>query len=211
MDAPIGSLTTQGGTKCPVCDRTTSPGAALPDYQLYRCDHCGCWSSDAFVRGAVTSFEAADYFENSDIDRPKWGALFERLGRTGRTIGSLLDIGCGTGAYLAYVASVRPDVRCEGIEIDPGRATEARQRNPGARIHIGDAQESLEATAAPFDLITLWDVFEHVPAPVELLGEVPLLLFILSLLAGEWRLRRLSWLVLRWLRLVLCWLWLVDG
>lgn len=169
-------LTTQGGEICPVCDRAATPGATLPDYRLFRCPHCGCWSSDALVRGAVTSFEAEDYFENADVDRPKWGALFDRMKEEGKAIGSVLDVGCGTGAFLSFVAAEHPGTRCEGIEIDLDRAAQARSANPGTAIHSGDASEVLAGVTGPFDLITLWDVFEHVPAPVELLGQLGQLL-----------------------------------
>ena len=172
MKEGIDLLTTQGGKGCPVCDRTARLGAEFPDYQLFRCGHCGCWSSDAEARGALTSFETVNYFENADLDRPKWEALFRRLESRGRKIQSVLDVGCGNGAFLAFVTAGRPDIYCEGIELDPGRARQARERNPEARIHLGEASELLPISSGPFDLITLWDVFEHVTAPARLLRQL---------------------------------------
>jgi 2-polyprenyl-3-methyl-5-hydroxy-6-metoxy-1,4-benzoquinol methylase len=172
MESMTESLTTLGGERCPVCDDSTTLRADLLDYRLFRCDRCGCWSSDALVRGAETSFEASDYFDNADLDRQKWGALFRRMEREGKPIGSVLDVGCGTGAFLAYVGIERPDCRREGIEIDPERALQSLTRNPDAKIHAGDASEALDAASGPFDLITLWDVFEHVPAPSALLSRL---------------------------------------
>ena len=154
---------------CPVCENPATPGAELSDYRLFRCGHCGCWSSDALIRGAQTSFETSDYFGNAELDREKWQALFQRMEAEGKTIHSILDVGCGTGAFLAFAGGERPDCHREGIEIEPGRAQQSRERNPGVRIHEGDASETLAAASGPFDLITLWDVFEHVPAPAELL------------------------------------------
>ncbi len=160
---------TRGGDLCPVCESRVRVGARLPDYQLFHCPACGCWSSDAQHRQASLSFENPDYFANADLDRPKWEALLERLEAGGRRVESLLDVGCGTGAFLAWVSRTRPGMRCEGIEIDPARAAEARARNPNARIHGGDADTALASTGRPFDLITLWDVFEHVASPTALL------------------------------------------
>jgi SAM-dependent methyltransferase len=165
-------LTTEGGRKCPVCLDSAVPTVELSDYRLFGCDHCGCWSSDALIRRAKTSFETSDYFSNVELDREKWQALLQRMETEGKGFDSVLDVGCGTGAFLAYVGRERPDCRREGIEIDPDRAQQSRERNPDAVIHGGDASEALAAASGPFDLITLWDVFEHVQAPSDLLAQL---------------------------------------
>jgi SAM-dependent methyltransferase len=160
-------LATEGGTACPVCTATAAPEIEIPGYRLFRCPRCGCWSSDARLRGAQTSFEPRHYFGNDDADRPRWGALLARLGAHP---GSILDVGCGTGAFLAWLAERLPASRRAGIELDPERAARARERDPAAAVHAGDALEVAAGLAGPFDLVTLWDVFEHVPAPVALLA-----------------------------------------
>jgi len=157
-------------SSCPVCAEPATPGVELPDYRLFRCRGCGCWSSDALVRGASTSFEPGQYFGNVDADRVKWEELFARLEQQGRRIRSALDVGCGTGGFLAFLAERLPDTRREGIELDAQRAAQARERDPAAHIHAGDALEMLDGLEETFDLVTLWDVFEHIPAPVRLLG-----------------------------------------
>ncbi len=124
------------------------------------------------VRHAQPSFETSEYFGNAELDREKWQALLERMEEEGKEFRSVLDVGCGTGAFLAYVGREHPDCHREGIEIDPGRAQQSREQNPGVQIHGCDASEALAAASGPFDLITLWDVFEHVPAPVELLEQL---------------------------------------
>jgi SAM-dependent methyltransferase len=122
------------------------------------------------VRGASTSFEPGRYFGNVDADRAKWKSLFARLERQeGRGL-SALDVGCGTGGFLAFLAEHLPDAHREGIELDAQRAAQARKRDPAARIHAGDALEVLDGLEGAFDLVTLWDVFEHVQAPVRLLS-----------------------------------------
>jgi len=169
MESKSENLTTLGGEKCPVCGAIAEFTVDLSDYRLFRCSQCECWSSDALLRGAQTSFEASDYFGNAELDRGKWVALLQRMDEEGRALQSVLDVGCGTGAFLSFIGRERPDCRREGIEIDSERAQQSRDRNPGVQIHGGDASEALTAASGPFDLITLWDVFEHVPAPTELL------------------------------------------
>ena len=162
-------LVTQGGDACPVCAARARPSIDAGAFSLYRCPECGAWSSDALARGAATSFEPRCYFENAAQERESWERLLGRLTRRGAAPRSVLDVGCGRGDFLAWLAARDPELRREGIELDPQRAAAARARDPGARIHTGDALASLSGVDAPFDLITLWDVFEHVPAPAALL------------------------------------------
>ena len=162
-------LSTEGGSVCPVCGGTARPRIDVGDFELLCCADCGSWSSDAQVRGASTSFVPEAYFENAELDRDKWEALLGRLPGRGRDVGSLLDVGCGNGAFLEYAANRLRGLRSEGIELDEERAGQARGANPDARIHQGDALEIAESIEGNFDLITLWDVFEHVTAPTRLL------------------------------------------
>ena len=77
--------------------------------------------------------------------------------------GRLLDVGCATGNFL-HVAQTR-GWEVAGIEINPRAAEFANQRY-GVQVFT----EPLEHTAAllpdnSFDVITLWDVLEHLPSP----------------------------------------------
>ena len=161
-------LVTRGGDACPVCRARTTRAIDVGSFALHRCPDCGAWSSDALARGAATSFEPERYFENAGLERASWEKLFARLARAGLHPRSALDVGCGTGEFLAFLAA-QGAVRREGIELDAARAERARRRDPPARVHAGDAQAMLEQVEGPFDLITLWDVFEHVPDPTSLL------------------------------------------
>ena len=172
-----GDLTTRGGRTCPVCGHGgLQPSIDLGSHSLFACPGCGCWSSDAAHRGAATSFQPEAYFRHDDADRPRWRHLLELLASSGALPERALDVGCGTGAFLEFLAEARPGCELAGIELDPARAERARSRLPGARILTADAQEGLGSLSGPFDLITLWDVFEHLPAPAEVLRELARLL-----------------------------------
>jgi SAM-dependent methyltransferase len=82
--------------------------------------------------------------------------------------GRLLDVGCALGFLLE--AAEQAGFEGFGLELNPGAAAAAKQRF-GARI----AQGELAPSAFPgveFDVITLIDVLEHAPAPIELLARV---------------------------------------
>ena len=169
-------VTTEGGTRCPVCGAVAKPALDLDVYVLWSCPQCGCWSSDALNRGAETSFEPSDYFENAAADRDKWLELPRRMGESAARVESILDLGCGNGAWLEFAAQQFPSARLAGVELDEERAAQASTRNPEAVIHTGDALASLEAIDTRFDLITMWDVFEHLTEPTRLLKAVRRLL-----------------------------------
>lgn len=81
--------------------------------------------------------------------------------------GQLLDVGCGSGDYLAAMRDRGWQVR--GIEPDPQATQVAR-----ARYDLEVTTGTLEGAALPsasMDAITVCHVIEHVPDPVALLRE----------------------------------------
>jgi ubiquinone/menaquinone biosynthesis C-methylase UbiE len=74
----------------------------------------------------------------------------------------ILDIGCGLGSFLARAANRHPNWAFFGTDIEPEAVSQTGRRLPDATIALGSAEQSL-FRADSFDLITAWDVFEHVP------------------------------------------------
>src|SRR5262245_46063303 len=107
-DGMRASLSTEGGVLCPVCEHRVEARIELRDYRLFACAGCGCWSSDALVRGATLSFDPARYFEHAGRDEAKWEELQSRRG--GRQVRRVLDVGCGNGAFLTWAARKMPGV-----------------------------------------------------------------------------------------------------
>jgi trans-aconitate 2-methyltransferase len=71
----------------------------------------------------------------------------------------ILDVGCGAGVLSAHLARYG---RVLGIDLSEPAIELARRRAPAVEFRAGSPAE-LPATRT-FDLITLWDVLEHVPA-----------------------------------------------
>jgi SAM-dependent methyltransferase len=77
--------------------------------------------------------------------------------------GSLLEIGCGAGRYLRAFQRYRPDLELHGCDISHIALAEAEAANPGRKIdyRLGDAL-NLPYPDNSFDIVVLFDVFEHV-------------------------------------------------
>jgi SAM-dependent methyltransferase len=85
-----------------------------------------------------------------------------RGGRGGR----LLDVGCSYGWFLE--AAERRGWDARGIE--PDQVTARRATQAGRKVELGRFPDDLE-DAAPFDVITFNDVFEHLRCPQAILRE----------------------------------------
>jgi SAM-dependent methyltransferase len=74
---------------------------------------------------------------------------------TGLKKGRILDIGCGTGAFLEVMQSA--GWQAQGLEPDPGARAIARKRG----VPVLPSGELFNLTES-FDAITMWHVLEHV-------------------------------------------------
>lgn len=82
-----------------------------------------------------------------------------------RKAGSVLDVGCGNGAFLMRAAEAGWDVH--GIEPDPAAAAQAAAS--GLPVYRGDVLSF--STTGVFDVITLSHVFEHLHDPQAVLSK----------------------------------------
>lgn len=82
--------------------------------------------------------------------------------------GKLLDVGCGLGYFVKKVSQF-PGWEVFGYEISPSAVDYARGNLGLKNVFAGRVEES-KFTEHSFDIITLWDVLEHIPEPDALLG-----------------------------------------
>lgn len=73
---------------------------------------------------------------------------------------TILDFGCGDGAFLSAATKVGWDPT--GVELQPQHA-----REPGMIV-----SERIEEATGPFDVVTLWHSLEHVRSPRELMQAI---------------------------------------
>jgi SAM-dependent methyltransferase len=85
-----------------------------------------------------------------------------------KSSGALLDLGCSSGAFLETLKGQQWELF--GIEMSEGAAKKAAARS-GARVFVGDILDAPFA-AGNFDVITCFDVLEHVYEPRKVMEKV---------------------------------------
>lgn len=70
---------------------------------------------------------------------------------------SVLDIGCSTGAYVAFCQALGK--RAVGIDIDIAKLAEARKEYQGH--FVSASAEALPFRENEFETVLMWDVLEH--------------------------------------------------
>ncbi len=144
------------------------------DVDILRCRSCGhifsSWNAPPDYDGyfGYQPIEGGDHFWWDEAHR----APYERFGRMfleGRG-GNLLDVGCGLGYFLRSAAS-RPGWTVYGCEISRAAAGFAAGRLGLERVFQGRMEDAGYPDGL-FDLVTLWDVLEHIRDPRTMLAEI---------------------------------------
>ncbi len=85
---------------------------------------------------------------------------------TGKSPKRLLDIGCGTGEFLAGMKSANWQV--QGLEPDAGARSQAIEKG----LQVTDTENLFALEKGSFEVITLWHVLEHVHLLHEYLDQI---------------------------------------
>lgn len=176
------SLVPQGvATACPLCGGVSVSGfLSAPDrfhlrreeYHLMRCKTCSIvWLTSPPKPEEMSLHYDQDYHriisaggEGSAENR--WRAQRELILKYKQS-GAILDIGCSSGGFLGTMRNSR--WKRYGIEIAAATAEKAKLTT-GAEVFVGDA---VDAPFAPesFDVVTCFDVLEHVYEPRKFLAK----------------------------------------
>ena len=146
-------------------------------YDLVRCGHCTliCVANPPTdeQRSKLYSFDAG--YHASLVDdaasvefHAREAALNLRVLRRFSSGGRLLDIGCSTGLFLR--AARRIGWAAQGLEYSPDSSHIAREQHH-LDVKTGELQPGTYPSES-FDLVTMWDVIEHVPDPYATLVQV---------------------------------------
>jgi SAM-dependent methyltransferase len=147
----------------------------LPDrihYRMVKCKTCGLVRSDpvadAATLGELYRLSTFDYGAEVASLRRTYGHYLERLDAFGARKGTLLEIGCGNGFFLEE-ARARGYADVRGVE--PGSSV-VLQAAPGIRERIVcDMMRPGLFEPGTFDVVCLFQVFDHISDPAALLDE----------------------------------------
>ena len=148
----------------------------LPEGALLRCTACGQLVSqitEADYRRSMQAFDSAGFnLPNEHEAQRRHAYARRRLAQARRLLGDapaqprLLDVGCSRGDFVNTATQL--GFAAEGVEPAPHIAEAARAA--GRVVHTGLLEEQ-QLPAARFDVVSLFEVIEHLRAPLPVLEE----------------------------------------
>ena len=145
------------------------------DYALMRCSACSLvWlsnppkPSDMYLHYTDAYHKLISSAGENSFER--WRDRIQTLRRQ-KQAGTLLDVGCSSGGFLGFFQG--ESWKLYGIEMSADCAKRAEART-GAQVFVGDILDAPFASES-FDVITCFDVLEHVYQPRQAMAKV-----------GEW-------------------------
>ena len=160
---------------CPLCDGTEFRAEAATG--LLRCDLCGLiFDRGVWAEGADLLREAEWFEGGTSFHASGWTKLFEelnnrrtfdRIAKRVRAGSSLLEIGVGSGSFLAFAR--RRGLEAEGCDLSKGVCDAVTERT-GVQVFHGPV--SALPVGKVFDRIVMNHVLEHVCSPLQFLRDV---------------------------------------
>lgn len=167
-------------SECPVCkggqinlafsakDNTVSN----KNFPIWKCNDCSLlFTQDVPGQDEIGTFYASEnYISHSDTRKGVINSLYHTIRKhtlstklklvkseTGLTQGNILDIGCGTGAFLNTMKTAGWGIT--GLEPDENARAKA---NATYQLNAMPSAELFNLPAGSFNAITMWHVLEHV-------------------------------------------------
>jgi len=149
--------------------------AERSDRQVVRCRGCGLVFYDPQPSPAQAAAFYSDHYLDDEYPAARTHERIQlahrRLARIEQMtgIGSLLDVGCGRGDFL--IAARQRGWAVAGLDRSPAAARMAAAA--AVPVFEGELTGPRPAGLEPADVVTLWDVLEHLTDPVAALASLP--------------------------------------
>jgi len=145
-------------------------------YKMYQCTECGTIFHDFDIAHSAEYYQSKEYREGVDGDvsieqyhKMHDAEVLPKLKYTGTEVfrdAVVADIGCGGGSFLDYVAGVAREV----VAIEPSEEFRKGLTLRGYRSYAY-ATDAFEDYEGKIDVLTSFDVIEHVDDPVEFMKD----------------------------------------
>jgi 2-polyprenyl-3-methyl-5-hydroxy-6-metoxy-1,4-benzoquinol methylase len=160
-------------SRCNVCDAELQPWFERREREVFRCPTCRhiqVPAGVAHLANGVSIYESeqSDVFEAFGsleyyLDDATYRAAVTKAEFVRRFVssGTLLDVGASFGHFLA---AARETFTAYGVESHP-RAVEWSRSTFEVQNVVGSVYAIPSALPAPFDVVSAWDVIEHLDEP----------------------------------------------
>lgn len=139
-----------------------------PALELFECQACGFRFCDPRLAGDGRFYDELDRQRTSyypaDVPEFSRSLAWAKV----RGLRTVLDVGCGDGAFLDLAREA--GLGAVGVELNVKAAEECQRK--GHEVFTSPLSELAGDTRGPrYDLVTLFQVLEHVPDPAEFLSQ----------------------------------------
>jgi 2-polyprenyl-3-methyl-5-hydroxy-6-metoxy-1,4-benzoquinol methylase len=165
---------------CPICSSTAiNPLLTVKDYTvsheefvIWQCGECSLrFTQDVPDADSIGPYyQSEDYISHTNTNKGLVNQLYQRVRKltleqkakliqevTGLQTGSLLDVGCGIGAFVHTMQE--KGWQATGLEPDANTRHLSKEL---FGLELKEASALFSLTPSTFDAITLWHVLEHV-------------------------------------------------
>lgn len=159
-------------TTCYLCESKEYKTVFLEhEIPIVKCKSCG---------HVYSTFEQSEHYDgywgegNAEFDLDWWDNAHRKIysqfinNFLTTDSGSVLDVGCGLGYFVKMVGETKPGWKAVGYEMSSAAVKFAKEKNHLNNVFEGMVEKSGIAPGS-IDIITMWDVIEHIPRPQPLL------------------------------------------
>jgi 2-polyprenyl-3-methyl-5-hydroxy-6-metoxy-1,4-benzoquinol methylase len=155
---------------CPICDeKVTEPFIAKQNFQLVRCTRCSMIYTNPvpaeMATGAFYDKAGSEYLSPEKLESDYADVRFERELRLFRAYchrGSVLDVGCSSGAFLYQLKKRFPnDYKILGTDVSKAPLEHAAKMG----VPVARGEFLSQTFEEKFDAVTFWAVMEHLSNP----------------------------------------------